>query len=73
MKFQSRFGETQIFFRDMEKCLQGLVKLVMSSYTLGEMAGGFGETTGYRLGEMSGGFGETSYGHLYWRNVWRVW
>ena len=43
------------------------MKLVMTSYSLGEMAGGFGETvvmTSYRLGEMSGGFGETSYVHL---------
>ena len=40
------------------------MKLVMASYSLGEMAGGFGETTIYRLGEMSGGFGETSYNQL---------
>ena len=29
----------------MEKCLEGLVKLVMYSYGLGEMSGGFGETS----------------------------
>ena len=29
--------------------------------------------TSYRLGELSGGFGETSYDQLKtWRNVWRV-
>ena len=27
----------------MEKCLEGLVKLVMTSYRLGEMSGGLGE------------------------------
>ena len=43
---------------DLEKCLEGLVKLVMTSY---------------RLGELSGGFGETSYDQLEtWRNVRRV-
>ena len=49
------------------KCLEGLVKLVMASYSLGQMAGGFGETSYfhyYRLEEMSGGLRETSYGHL---------
>ena len=54
------------------------MKLVMTNYRLGEISGGFGETsygqwldglvklimTSYRLAEMSGGFGETSYGHL---------
>ena len=34
------------------------MKLVMTSYSRGEMAGGFGDL------EMSGGFGETSYGQL---------
>ena len=29
---------------DLEKCLEGLVKLVMTSYKLGKMSGGFGET-----------------------------
>ena len=44
---------------ELDKCLEGLVKLAMISY---------------RLGEMSGGFGETSYDQLWtWRNVWRVW
>ena len=32
-------------FVDLEKCLEGLVKLVMASYSLGEMSGGFGETS----------------------------
>ena len=39
------FGETgydQLL--DLEKCLEGLAKLVMASYRLGEMFGGFGET-----------------------------
>ena len=49
------------------------MKLVMTSYRLGEMSGGFGETsydlvklvmTSYRLKEMSGGFGETRYDQL---------
>ena len=29
---------------DLEKCLRGLAKLVIASYRLGEMPGGFGET-----------------------------
>ena len=41
----SRLGETQNFFIDLEKCLEGLVKLVMASYRLGEMSGGFDETS----------------------------
>ena len=41
----SRLGETEIFFLDLEKCLEGLVKLVITSYRLGEMSGGFGETS----------------------------
>ena len=43
----------KIFFRDMEKCLEGLVKLVMTLYRFREMSGGFGDTTvmtSYRLG-----------------------
>ena len=32
------------FFIDLEKCLEILVKLVMTSSRLGEMSGGFGET-----------------------------
>ena len=43
------------------------MKLVMTSYSLGELSGGFGETTvmtSYRLREMSGGFSETSYDQL---------
>ena len=39
--------------------MEGLVKLVMTSY---------------RLGEMPGGIGETSYDQLLtWKKVWRVW
>ena len=62
MKWVSWMGETQTFLDlekfldglvkpviDLEKCLEGLVKLIIYSY---------------RLGEMSGGFGETSYGQL---------
>ena len=42
------------------------MKLVVTSYRLGEMSEGFGETgcNQYRLGEMSGGFGETGYNQL---------
>ena len=36
------------------------MKLVMTSYRLSKMSGGFGETS-YRLGEMSGGFRETGF------------
>ena len=36
------FGETSY---DSEKCLEGLVKLVMTSYRLGEMSGGLGEAS----------------------------
>ena len=51
---------------DLEKCLEGLVKLVMTSNKL--------VMTSCRLGEMSGGFAETSYDQLQtWRNVWRAW
>ena len=60
---------------DLGKCLEGLLILVITSYMLGEMYRGFGET-GFmdRLGEMSLLFGETSYDQLYtWRKVWRVW
>ena len=32
------------FFTDLDKSLEGLVKLVKTSYRLGEMSGGFGET-----------------------------
>ena len=55
------------FVIDLEKCLEGLVKLFITSYRLGDISGGFGETTvitSYRLGEMSGGSGETSYDQL---------
>ena len=37
-------GVNQNFFIDLQKCLQGLVKLIIASYRLGEMPGGFGET-----------------------------
>ena len=42
------------------------MKLVMTSYRLGEMSGGLGETSydRYSLGEMSEGFGEASYDRL---------
>ena len=30
---------------DLKKCLEGLVKLVITSYRLGEMSGGFGENS----------------------------
>ena len=43
-EFVSLLGETQNYFMDLEKCLEGLVKLVLTSYRLGEMPGGFGET-----------------------------
>ena len=53
------FGETSY---DSEKCLEGLVKLVMTSNRL--------VMTSCRLGEMSG---ETSYDQLLtWRNICRV-
>ena len=42
----------------------GLVKMVVTSYRLRKMSGGFGVVTSYRLGEMSGGFGETCYNQL---------
>ena len=38
------FGETGCNQLDLEKFLEGFVKLVISSYRLGEMYGGFGET-----------------------------
>ena len=37
------FGETSCNQLDLEKCLEGLVKLVLTSYRLGEMFGGFDE------------------------------
>ena len=40
-----RFHETSYDQTYLEKCLEGLVKLVMTSYRLGEMSGGFGETS----------------------------
>ena len=42
------------------------MKQVMAIYRLGEMSGGFGETTmtSSSLGELSGGFGQTSYDQL---------
>ena len=35
----------KIFFIDLQKCQEGLVKLVMISYRLGEKFGGLGETS----------------------------
>ena len=32
------------FFINLEKCLEGLVKVVITTYRLEEMSGGFGET-----------------------------
>ena len=53
-----RLGETQSFLK-LGEWLECLLKLVITSY---------------RLGEMSGGFGKTSFDQLLtWRNVWRVW
>ena len=51
LKIVYRLGEISLgwvklkfFFLYLEKCLEGLVKLVITSYRLGEMSGGFGET-----------------------------
>ena len=53
-KFQIDLQQDFLFIKfdrklDLKKCLEGLVKLGMTSY---------------RLGELSGGFGESSYDHL---------
>ena len=44
-KMSGGLGETQNFFIDLVKSLEGLVKLFMTSYRLGKMSGGFGETS----------------------------
>ena len=50
LKIFSRLGKMPLswvklkFFINFEKCLKGLVKVVITTYRLGEMSGRFGET-----------------------------
>ena len=39
------FGETSYDQLDLEKCLEGMVKLVITSCRLGEISGWFGEAS----------------------------
>ena len=57
---------------DLEICLEGMVKLVVTGYGLGEMYGGLGQT-GYKQLQTWRNvcrFGKTCYNQLQtWRNI----
>ena len=62
--YVSRLGKIEKHFIDVEKCLEGSVKLIIISYVdLEKYLEGLVKLviTSYRLGEMSGGFGETDF------------